>query len=107
MMNGLENEESFRGYLYNVLSSKRLVQDCISRCRRVEHYEGSLVKLYSDDQGKTILERLTYSKEDANHGFEPKHNIPIKGSKGYHSIYEGTTSLRNAVKLYFEFLSKH
>ncbi|CAM3830450.1 hypothetical protein ACFW4G_28065 [Paenibacillus lactis] len=107
MRKGLENEEAFRDHLSRILNSERLLRDCISRCRRVEHWEGVLVNHYNDDQGRTLLERLTYSKEDAEHGLDPKHNIPIKGNKGYDSIYEGTASLRNAVKLYLDFLSKH
>lgn len=104
MQKGLESEEAFRGYLGRILSSERIIRDCISRCRRVERWEGGLVKHYSDNQGKALLERLAYSKEDADHGLEPKHNIPINGNKGYYSIYEGTTSLRHAVQHYFDFL---
>jgi len=106
MMKQVVNEDAFRSYLGKVLSSERLVRDCISRCRRVEQAEGSLYSHYSNDRGRALLERLTYSKEDADRGLEPTHSITFKGSKGHQSIYEGTDSLRNAVMHYIEFLKQ-
>lgn len=106
MARHITNEDAFRSYLGKALSSERLVRDCISRCRRVEQSEGSLYDHYSIDRGGTLLERLTYSKDDADRGLEPVHGITFKGSKGYQSIYEGTASLRNAVQHYMNFL-KH
>lgn len=73
---------------------------------RVELTEGSLFSHYSNDRGRTLLERLTYSKEDSDRGLEPAHSITFMGSKGYQSIYEGTVSLRNAVMYYFDFIKQ-
>lgn len=104
MRKQMVNEEAFRSYLGKALSSKRLASDCISRCRRVEEKEGSLYDHYFNDRGRSLLERLFYSKEEADRGSEPAHKIEIVGNKGYHSIREGTASLRNAVLHYFAFL---
>lgn len=106
MMKELLHEDAFRSYLGKELSSERLIRDCISRCRRVEQTEGSLYNHYSNDRGRTLLERLTYSKEDAERELEPAHGIIFKGSKGHQSIYEGTASLRNAVQHYIDFLKQ-
>lgn len=57
----------------------------------------------NDDSGKSLIERLTYTKENAEQKLKPKHSIKFKGKKGFLSIYEGTHSLLNAVKIYFEY----
>lgn len=106
-MKALVNEEAFKSYLEKTLNSKRPRQDCLSRCRRVELCEGNLYNHYTNDRGKSLLERLSYSKEDADRGVEPNHNLEIKGEKGFISILEGTRSYRNAVTLFFEFLRQH
>lgn len=103
-MKSLISEDEFRIYLGRVLSSEILVRNCISRCRRVEHSEGNLYDQYAKDCGRSLLKRLFYSKKDADRGLEPEHGITFNGSKGYHSIREGTASLRSAVQHYFEFL---
>ncbi len=106
LMKLLISEEEFRAYLGKVLSSERLVRDCISRCRRVEQSEGNLHDEYIKDCGRSLLNRLSYSKEDAERGLDPEHRVTFKGSKGSQSIREGTASLRNAVQHYFEFLNQ-
>lgn len=98
-------EDIFRAYLNEVFDNDRVVSDCISRCRRVNKYEGDLDSHYNNDRGRALLDKLTYSKTDAEQCKNPKHSISIKGSKGYYSIYEGTNSLFSAVKRYFDFLS--
>ncbi|RJE90723.1 hypothetical protein D3P07_01050 [Paenibacillus sp. 1011MAR3C5] len=106
MIKELVHEDAFRKYLGKVLSSERLIRDCISRSRRVELHEGNLLKHYNVDCGSSLLDRLSYSKDDANRGIEPAHGISFKGSKGYISIYEGTVSLKQAVVHYFDFLKQ-
>lgn len=78
-----------------------MICDAISRCKRVAKFEGDLDNHFKTDQGKSLLERLTYSKKDVELQIEPKHSINIKGTKGYVSIYEGTSSLYRAVEQYF------
>lgn len=98
-------EDLFRAYLNDVLDNDRVIGDCISRCRRVIKYEGDLDTHFDNDRGRILLWRLAYSRTDAEQCKSPNHSIPIKGSKGYNSIYEGTNSLYSAVKKYFDFLS--
>lgn len=98
-------EDIFRAYLNEIFNNDRVISDCISRCRRVIRYEGDLDVHFNNDKGNILLEKLTYSRIDAEECKNPKHTIPIKGSKGYYSIYEGTNSLFSAVKRYFDFLS--
>lgn len=100
------NIEQFRLYLSRKYSNQRVIGDAISRCKRVEKYEGDLDEHFVHDRGKSLLNKLAYSKEDANRQVEPNHSIPIKGTKGYLSIYEGTLSIYRAVELYFDFKNK-
>lgn len=60
MRKQLINEDVFRSYLNKTLSSEEQVRDCISRCRRVEESEGNLIKHYTNDRGRSLMERLTY-----------------------------------------------
>ncbi len=45
-MNKLELrcEEEFRTYLSDRVDNPRVISDCISRCRRVQKYEGDLAE---------------------------------------------------------------
>lgn len=104
MRKKIANEDAFRSYLDKTVTSEAQIRDCISRCRRVETSEGTIIKHYTNDRGRSLMERLTYSKEDAARGVKPAHDISFKGTKGYISIYEGTASLKNAVQHYFNFL---
>ncbi|MCG5254781.1 MULTISPECIES: hypothetical protein [Brevibacillus] len=101
----LRNEKQFRTYLSENIENSGVISDCISRCRRVQKHEGDLAEHYSKDQGRTLLDKLSYTLEEANQGIHPKHSITITGSKGFRSLYEGTQSLNHAVKRYFEYIS--
>ena len=72
----------------------------LTNCRTVEQYEGNLDDHYRRDGGKLLIQRLSYTKNDERNNSPQKHNIPINGS-----IYNGTATLKQAVKLYFEFKS--
>jgi len=100
----LQYESQFKQYLSRITENQRVISDCISRCKRVQIYEGDLVKHYTSDEGKTLLEKLSYSMEEAKRGINPRHSIQFKGTKGYKSIYEGTHSLNTAVRHYFDFM---
>lgn len=76
------------------------VSSRIANCRRVEAFEGDLDAMYDADHLDGMIERLTYSREDARSGRGPKHRVPIDGD-----IYEGTATLKNAVRLYRDFRS--
>ena len=78
----------------------RTVGSRISNCRRVEAFEGNLDDQYDADGLADLIERLTYSREDARHRRNPKHKVPINGD-----IYNGTATLKSAVGLYRDFRS--
>lgn len=101
MMKELLHEDAFRKYLGEVLSSERVMRDCISRCRRVELYEGNLLNHHNVDGGRSLLKRLEYSTFDERSGVEQRHLIPIDGN-----VRTGTASLRNAVNHYMDFLKQ-
>ncbi|WP_340392860.1 hypothetical protein [Paenibacillus sp. FSL E2-0190] len=101
----MEFAEEFRSYLSWTYDNPRVVSDCLSRCRRVQKFEGDLWRHYQDDRGQLLLDKLTYTLEDVQKCMKPKHSIPIKGTKGLKSVYEGTQSLMHSVNKYFEFLS--
>lgn len=69
-----------------------------SNCVRIEKYYGDLDKLYDSDRCASLLEQLAYSTTDKKLGAKPKHTIPIDGD-----IYNGTHTLKAALKLYIEF----
>jgi len=100
------NIEQFKLYLSKKYANERVVGDAISRCKRVAKYEGNLDRHFEIDQGHSLLDRLTYSKKNADLQIEPRHSINIKGTKGYTSVYEGTLSLYRAVELYFDYRKK-
>ena len=77
---------------------KRPRGDALSRCRRVEKYEGDLDIHFKKDNMQCLLESFTYTRADQEAGVSPQHTIPIDGN-----ILNGTASLRNAVKLYLQF----
>jgi hypothetical protein len=100
----LKYEENFKSFLCSKFDNQRVISDCISRCKRVQKYEGNLADHFRRDSGKSLSERLDYSIQDVDHNKHPKHSIPIKGSKGLKSIYEGTKSLETDIRHYFEFM---
>ena len=72
----------------------------LSNCLRIEKFEKDLDTFFSDDQGKSLIIKLTYTKDDKAHQRKPKHKIPIKGD-----VYNGTATLKQAANLYFKFKS--
>jgi len=83
---------------YKTRTCGRLVvaaqRDAVSRCRRVEASEGDLDTHYDRDEMHILLARFTFSRHD----LAPAHQIEISGD-----VYNGTASLRNALRLYREF----
>jgi MoxR-like ATPase len=69
-----------------------------SNCLRIEKFYGDLDKIYNSDRCISLIEQLTYTTTDKKLGAKPKHNIPIDGD-----IYNGTHTLKAALKLYIEF----
>jgi len=96
-------EDRYRKWLKNKIENKP-ISDYISRCARVElslHLD--LDAEYRKDKGKDILYRLSYSKQDERENAIPKCNIKFENGA---SIYNGLSSLRTAVKKYFDFCNE-
>ena len=69
-----------------------------SNCLRIEKFYGDLNELYNSDRCASIIEQLTYTTAYKKLGAKPKHIIPIDGD-----IYNGTQTLKAALKLFIEF----
>ncbi len=96
-------ETDFKRYLKDVKQQqKRTIQNRISNCRRVAQHEGDLDEHFDNDHCQSLLERLAYSKKDADRGIPPQHEIPMEGD-----LLKGTATLKSAVKLYKEFRFGH
>ena len=90
---------SFEAWLDTVRGiSAPTIRSRISNCKRVEQFEGDLDSLFDNDGLASLLERLTYSTEDATYRRRPKHMVPINGD-----VRTGTATLKTAVTLYREF----
>ena len=76
----------------------RTIASTISTCRRVERFEGDLDFMFDNSELADLLERLTYSTEDARFRRTPKHKVPIDGN-----VRTGTATLKTAVTLYRDF----
>lgn len=74
----------------------------LKNCLRVCRFEGDLDTHYMRDRCKELLSRLEYSKFDERNNSPARHSIPISGN-----IYDGTATLRTAVRLYVDFLEKN
>lgn len=97
------NTEEFKIWLEEENGNDfRTIQSRISNCRTVENYEGDLDEHYAKDDGKSLMERLSYSTKDQRSNLPAKHNIPINGD-----LRTGSATLKQAVKLYMTFKSSH
>ena len=76
----------------------RTIAKRISTCKRVERFEGNLESLFDTGELANLLDRLTYSTEDARFRRAPKHKVPINGD-----VRTGTATLKTAVTLYRAF----
>ena len=92
---------NFREFLQNKGISSRPISDALSRCRRVENcLKLNLDNEYRKDKGKSLIELLTYTLDDQ------KNNVPALEELNFEpgaNIKNGMSSLKNAVKRYFEF----
>jgi hypothetical protein len=90
-------ENSFRLWL---LTNRDIgtVASRLSNCRVVEKWEGGLDEHFSHDNLESLLDRLTYTKDDERLNRPARHKIPIDGN-----IYNGTATYKAAVSLYKQF----
>ena len=93
--------KEFRAWLCQAKALKESTASSrASNCATVEKYEGALDALFKQDKLLTLLDKLSYSKDDQRQNRPPRHNIPINGN-----IHTGTATLRGAILLYQEFLA--
>lgn len=90
-------EELFRRGLCNWGYTDEAIRTRISKCRRVEEFEGNLDEHYDRDRCEALLVRLTYTMDDFRANRATVHSIPIDGNR-----YDGTQSLKGAVAKYVE-----
>ena len=94
-------EYKFQYWLENTGISKRPISDALSRCRRIENGFGiDLDAEYKKDGGRSIIDLLTYTTEDAKNNRPAPKGIDFSGGA---NIKNGMASLRSAAKKYFEF----
>ena len=82
-------------YKKNVLESR------LSNCHRVEEYYSDLDNHFRKDKGKHLFALFTYSKDDERENKPTKHVIPINGN-----LREGSATLKQAIKLYMNFMNQ-
>ena len=70
----------------------------ISTVRRLETGLGDLDAHWRRDRGRETLDRLTYTRNDAEYGKTPRHGVEIAGE-----ATTGSASLKRAAVIYFEF----
>ena len=93
-------EEQFRVRLRQRSLCDGARASAMSRCQRVERYEGNLDEHYRDDGLRRLSSRLVYRAEDETKGIPPRHRVFMAAGA---NIRNGTASLANAVRLYSEF----
>ena len=93
-------EQPFRAWLKDERGQQEnTIGSRVSNCRRVERYEEvDLDSQWETDELKDMLKRFSYSKTDERNGIPPKHRVPIP-----RNIYDGTSTLRQAIRLYKAF----
>ncbi len=92
-------EDAFKNWLYQKYQ-QNTANSRWSNCRTVETYEGDLDNHFNVDRCNHLIQKLTYSTQDARENKPPRHRIPIKGD-----IRNGTATLKQAVSLYVDFRS--
>jgi hypothetical protein len=83
-------KQMFRDWLEEKYGGKRTASSRHSNCKRIERHEGNLDDHYDNDSMESLIVRFNPRS--------PSHNIPIEGD-----VYNGTSTLRSAAKLYLKF----
>ena len=87
-------EKFFKRYLIGQGYNENTINSRINNCKRVEKYEGNLDNHFETDELEGLIKNLMYSRENNTQ----KHKVPINGD-----IYNGSATLKQAVKLYRDF----
>ena len=75
-------KDEFARYLREVRGQgESTVGTFLSRCVRLEKWEGDLDVHFGRDGMKDLIDRLTYSAEDERQGLQPRHDVPIRGDR--------------------------
>ena len=91
--------DEFQRYLREVRGQgESTVGTFLSRCVRLEKWEGDLDALFDRDRMEDLIDRLTYSAEDERQGLQPRHNVPIRGDRR-----KTSAALKTAASAYRDF----
>ena len=94
------NSNSFKQWLINVKrQSEGTAAARVAGATRIDDVYDIYNNYYIVGKKDDLMELFKYSRSDEVRGARPLANITIKGN-----IYDGMASLRQALKLYFEFL---
>ena len=91
--------EEFIDYLMQVHGLKEsTARSRAGNCATIEEYEGDLDRRFAEDGLSDLLVRMQYSVEDQRSNLPARHSVPINGN-----VYNGTATLKRALKLYISF----
>ena len=95
-------EDEFRKWMEaQGAMQKRPIGDAVSRCRRIEaELQVNLAREFEEDGGRTLLDTLTYTREDEAQGRPAPGGLRIASGA---NIYNAVSSVRSAARKYFEF----
>lgn len=94
------DSQKFKQWLVNVKGQKENAAAArVAGAMRIDAEYDIYNNYYVVGKKGDLLELFKYSRTDEKHGVRPLVNITINGN-----IYDGMASLRQALKLYFEFL---
>lgn len=91
-------KHEFRNYLLASGKSNSTANNRVSNCQNIENYYGDLVELYNSNKIESILEEFEYTINDERENKKQNHKVLINGD-----IRSGSATLKNALKLYFDF----
>lgn len=95
----MKEEKKFESWLQATKGlSAKTTESRISNCRRLDKLY-DLDKQYELNRCNGLLRSLSYSKRAELLGVPVLHRIPMDGN-----LYEGTATLRSALRLYVEFM---
>lgn len=93
-------DQQFANWLQGKIEDKP-VSDYISRCKRVESSLNIDLDIeFRKDNGRSIIDQLTYTKEDKRNNVIPTCGIVFSVGADY---YNGLSSLRSAIRSYVDF----
>lgn len=94
------DSQKFKQWLVNVKGQKESAAAArVAGAMRIDAEYDIYNNYYVVGKKDDLMELFKYSRTDEKHGVHPLVNITINGN-----IYDGMASLRQALKLYFEFL---